>query len=73
MANCARGIQKMAITNKTTVFSISQLSNSVGKSVASGDTDFISLKGSGEFYASSDVIFVLRSDGVHVKTQQPLM
>lgn len=59
MADIAIRIQQMAISNKATVFSLSQLSNSVGKDVSRWDSDFVSLKWAWELFASSDVIFLL--------------
>ena len=58
-ATVAKTIQRTAIKTWTTIYSLSQLSNSVGKDVAYGNMDFISLKGSWEYFASSDVIFIL--------------
>ena len=58
-ATVAKTIQRTAIKTWTTIYSLSQLSNSVGKDVAYGNMDFISLKWSGEYFASSDVIFIL--------------
>lgn len=62
MWNIARWIQKLAITTNTAVISLSQLSNSVWKEVSMGKMDFVSLKWAWEFFASSDVIFILRRD-----------
>ena len=59
LAKIAISIQQMAITSQATVFSLSQLSNSVWKDVSWWNLDFISLKWAWEFFASSDVIFVL--------------
>lgn len=58
-ATVAKTIQRTAIKTGSTIYSLSQLSNSVGKDVAYGNMDFISLKWSGEYFASSDVIFIL--------------
>lgn len=58
-ATVAKTIQRTAIKTGSTIYSLSQLSNSVGKDVFYGNTDFISLKWSWEYYASSDVIFIL--------------
>jgi len=60
MAYVARKIQQLAITTNTTIFNLSQLSNKVARDVSSGKTDFIALKGAGEFVASSDVVLLLR-------------
>ncbi len=59
MSMIARDMQQLAIQYDVTVFSLSQLSNSAGKDVTRGDSSFIPLKGAGELYASSDVIFLL--------------
>lgn len=59
MSTIARDIQQLAITESCTVFTLSQLSNTTGRDVSKGNTDFISLKWAGELYASSDVVFVL--------------
>ena len=59
-ATVAKTIQRTAIKTWTTIYSLSQLSNSVGRDVNNGNMDFISLKGSWEYFASSDVIFVLQ-------------
>jgi len=73
-SNIARTIQRCAITTNATIFSLSQLSNSVGSAVQSWNTDFVSLKWSWEYFASSDVIFILRKwDGdneIEVKIQK---
>ena len=58
-ATVAKTIQRTAIKTWTTIYSLSQLSNSVGRDVNNGNMDFISLKGSWEYFASSDVIFIL--------------
>jgi len=62
MSMIARDMQQMAIVYDVTVFSLSQLSNSAGRSVTMGDSDFVPLKWAGELYASSDVIFLLHPD-----------
>ena len=59
MSSIAKQTQRIAIQNKCVLVQLSQVSNSIGKQLASGDTDFISLKGAGELFASSDVIFIL--------------
>jgi len=59
-ATTAKWIQRIAIQSKAVIYSLSQLSNSVGRDVNNGNTDFISLKWSWEYYASSDVIFLLQ-------------
>ena len=58
-ATVAKTIQRTAIKTNSVIYSLSQLSNSVWKDVSNGNTDFISLKGSWEYFASSDVIFIL--------------
>ena len=59
-SNIARTIQRIAIETNSTIYSLSQVSNSVGKDVQNWNRDFVSMKWSWEYYASSDVIFVLR-------------
>ncbi len=59
-ATVAKTIQRTAIKTGSTIYSLSQLSNSVWRDVNNGNTDFISLKGSWEYFASSDVIFILQ-------------
>lgn len=59
-ATVAKTIQRTAIKTRSTIYSLSQLSNSVGRDVNMWNTDFISLKGSWEYFASSDVIFILQ-------------
>lgn len=62
-ATVAKAIQRTAIKTKSVIYSLSQLSNSVWRDVNNGNTDFVSLKWSWEYFASSDVIFILmRSD-----------
>lgn len=58
-ATVAKTIQRTAIKTKSVIYSLSQLSNTVWRDVNNGNTDFISLKWSGEYFASSDVIFIL--------------
>lgn len=60
MAHIARKIQQLAITTDTMIMCLSQLSNTVARDVSSWKTDFIALKGAGEFIASSDVVLLLR-------------
>ena len=60
MAFVARKIQELAITTNTTMFCLSQLSNTVARDVSTGKTDFIALKWAWEFVASSDVVLLLR-------------
>lgn len=61
-ATVAKTIQRTAIKTGSTIYSLSQLSNSVWRDVSNGNTDFISLKWSWEYFASSDVIFILMRD-----------
>ena len=58
-ATVAKTIQRTAIKTKSVIYSLSQLSNTVWRDVSNGNTDFISLKWSWEYFASSDVIFIL--------------
>jgi len=60
MSWIAKDIQQMAIKSKSVVFSLSQLANNINKDISQWNLDFVSLKGAWEFYASSDVIFILR-------------
>ena len=62
-ATVAKTIQRTAIKTGSVIYSLSQLSNSVWRDVNNWNTDFISLKGSWEYYASSDVIFILMRNG----------
>lgn len=59
MSTIARDIQQMAIQFRCTVFSLSQMSNTMGKQLSNWDMNFVALKGAGELYASSDVVFVI--------------
>lgn len=59
-ADIAKTIQRLAIKTNSTIFNLSQLSNSTWKDVSNWSWDFISLKWSWEYVASSDVILVLR-------------
>jgi len=58
-ASIAKAIQRIAIETNCTIFSLSQLSNATAQAVNNWNIDFISLKGSWEYYASSDVVFLL--------------
>jgi hypothetical protein len=58
-ANIAKSVQRTAIKNECVIFSLSQLSNSMWRDVSNGNLDFVSLKWSWEYFASSDVIFIL--------------
>lgn len=62
MAEIAIKVQQMAIYNKTTIFSLSQLSNEMWKEVWRWIDDFLSLKWAWELFASSDVIMLLRRE-----------
>jgi len=53
-------IQKLAIESKSTIISLSQLANESAKELKKTSDAFVSLKWAGEFYASSDLILVLR-------------
>lgn len=63
-ASIALWIQQIAIQNKIIVFSLSQLANETMREMRKWlDMDTVTLKGAGEYYAASDVIFILtRSD-----------
>jgi len=73
-ASIAKTIQRTAIKTWSTIFCLSQLSNSVWRDVAAGRTEFVSLKWSGEYFASSDVILILSkwdySNEIYVKIQK---
>lgn len=58
-ANIAKSIQRTAIKNECVIFALSQLSNSMWRDVNNWSMDFVSLKWSWEYFASSDVIFIL--------------
>lgn len=55
----AKAIQQAAIKTKSVIYSLSQVSNSTAKDVRSWMNDITQLKWWGEYYASSDVIFIL--------------
>jgi len=55
----AQTIQKTAIETKTTIFSIAQINNSVAKEIVQNKSDLPTIKGAGEYVASSDVIIML--------------
>jgi len=59
IASIAKQTQRIAIQNKCVLIQLSQVSNTVWKELAKGNTDFVSLKWAGELFASSDVIFIL--------------
>lgn len=72
----ALGVQRMAIENECTIFSLSQLSNT---SIKDASTDLennnISLKGAWEYYAASDVVLILlresnKSDQIKIKIEK---
>lgn len=52
-------IQKLAIESKSTIISLSQISNESAKTQNQANS-FVSLKGAWEFYASSDLILILK-------------
>lgn len=56
----AKTIQKTAIQTKSVIYSLSQVSNEMWKNISQENLDFIALKGSWEYVASSDVIMLLR-------------
>lgn len=58
-AKIAKTIQQTAIKTKKTIYSLSQLSNSTAREVQSWMNDITMLKWGWEYYASSDVIFIL--------------
>lgn len=60
-ASIALWIQQIAIQNKIIVFSLSQLANEMMRDMKKwvDSNDIVSLKGAGEYYSASDVIFVL--------------
>ena len=66
LAKIAIAVQQLAITTWSTIFSLSQLSNNTAKNVGRWDTSFISLKGAGELFASSDVIFLLKREDENI-------
>lgn len=59
-ATVAKTIQRTAIKTKSTIYSLSQVSNTMWKDINNWNLDFISLKWSWEYFASSDVIFILQ-------------
>lgn len=61
-AKIAKTIQQTAIKTKKTIYSLSQLSNSTAREVQSWMNDLTMLKWGWEYYASSDVIFILSKD-----------
>ena len=58
----AKTIQQTAIKTKKTIYSLSQLSNSTAREVQTWMNDLTMLKWGWEYYASSDVIFILSKD-----------
>lgn len=60
-ASIALWIQQIAIQNKIIVFSLSQLANEMMREMKKwvNSDDIVSLKGAGEYYSASDVIFVI--------------
>lgn len=59
-ATIAKTIQRTAIQTKSVIYSLSQVSNEMWKNISSENLDFVALKGSWEYFASSDVIILLR-------------
>lgn len=56
----AIGIQRTAIRTQSTIYSMSQVANNMAKEINSWSDTVISLKWAWEYYASSDVIFILK-------------
>lgn len=61
-AKIAKTIQQTAIKTKKTIYSLSQLSNSTAREVQNWMNDLTMLKWGWEYYASSDVIFILSKE-----------
>jgi len=62
-AEIALWVQRLAIENNVTIFSLSQLSNSAMKENRMWiEGNIVLLKGAWEYYAGSDVIFILSRD-----------
>lgn len=59
-AEIAIWIQRTAIRTQSTIYSLSQVANNMAKEISSWTDTIISLKWAWEYYASSDVIFILR-------------
>jgi len=66
MSTIARDVQQLAIQSGATVFSLSQVSNTTGRDISKWDRSFISLKGAGELYASSEVVFLLSNQDGYI-------
>ena len=58
-AKIAKTIQQTAIKTKSVIYSLSQVSNATAKDINYEINDITPLKGWWEYYASSDVIFIL--------------
>lgn len=56
----AKTIQRTAIQTKSVIYSLSQVSNEMWRNISNENLDFVALKGSWEYFASSDVIILLR-------------
>ena len=61
-ATIAKSIQRTAIKTNKVIYSLSQVSNETWKSINNGMNDITPLKWWGEYYASSDVIFILNKE-----------
>lgn len=59
-ASIAKGIQRAAINSNSTVFALSQISNNAAKDMKNGLSSIPSLKWAWEYYASSDIVFMLQ-------------
>ena len=57
----ARTIQRVAIETNATIFAVSQLPNTALTNLKMWNFDEIAPKGAGEYFASSDVIFLIHS------------
>lgn len=68
-AKIAKTIQQTAIKTKKTIYSLSQLSNSTAKEVNAWMNDITLLKWGWEYYASSDVIFILNKEDDRMKVK----
>ena len=61
-AKIAKTIQQTAIKTKKAIFSLSQVNNTTAKEINNWMNDITTLKWGWEYYASSDVIFILSKD-----------
>lgn len=66
MSTIARDVQQLAIQSGATVFSLSQVSNSTGRDISKWDRSFVTLKGAGELYASSEVVLLLSNQDGYI-------